>query len=166
MKRKFNIIDVIIILVVIVAIAVASGFLYFKTRTAEDEAAETAHTKDNEIKLAFVIEINNISETMSTAYEVGRKVMFDSYGNCEGVIRDIEIVPYRMWTWNTEDGEVLINDVPDKYTARITIETDVIKEENKYNCSGERISIGKSVPFKTKGAAVEKCYIVDLYEVK
>ena len=160
MNKKFNIIDFIIIMVVVIAI-ILLGVFYINSRKNDTVIHNT-----NNIKLNFVVEVANLTEDNANMYKAGQTVSFDEFGNCKGVIQNVIIEPYKVWTKNTEVGEVLISEVPNKYTAKLTIQTDVVKEANKYSCNNERISIGKSLPIKVKGAACEACYIVDLYEVK
>lgn len=162
MNRKFNIIDFIIIFFIIVAIILV-GLFYFNI--TKDKGASIMDEQPK-TKLNFTVEVTNITENIAQMYKEGQTVKFDNYGKCEGVIQKVVIEPYKIWTKNTEIGEFLITEVPNKYVAKITIQTDVTKEENKYSCQEERISIGKSLPLKTKGVACESCYIVDLYEVE
>lgn len=157
MKSKFNIIDLIVIIVLVLAIAVG-GFVGYKYFFGDNGSASA-----NVVKLNFVIEISSVSEDIAKAYKVGDKVNFGSQGSGNGVITNVEVVPYRVWNKNTEIGEIVISEVPDKYTAKITIESDVVKTDKFYMCNDESIVIGKMMPFAVKGASAD-CYVVDLYE--
>lgn len=159
MKKKFNIVDVVIILLIV--FAVVAGAVYFKSINSKDN-----NMANDTIKLNFVIEVNNLTENMANAYKEGQKILFNDYGDCEGIIKKVEVLPYKIWTKNTKIGEVLITEIPGKYTAQITVETDAVKTDNEFICKKDRINIGKSIPFKVKGAAAESCYIIDLYEVE
>ncbi len=164
MSRKFNIIDIIIILIIVIGLVVAG--IFFVKYLNNDKSVNTTQSEQNKTKLNFTIEILNVSENNAKMYKKGQEVKFDAYGKCKGRIEDVVIEPYKIVTKNTEVGEVLVTEIPDRYTAILIIKTDVVKDKMKYSCNGERISIGKSLPIKIKGAAAANCYITDLYEVK
>ena len=160
MKTKFNIIDVIII-VAIVLIIVAGCFFYFNMN--KDSAADA-----DTVKINFVLEVNNLTETSAISFEnsVGDAVTLGATSSGSGVIKKAEKTGYKKWVKNVQDGEVVLSEVPDRYTVRLTIESDVVKSGTAFTTGNETIAVGKAMPFNANGVASEDCYIVDLIEVK
>lgn len=163
MKKKFNIVDVIII-VVVLAVIVAGIFLYFKMKNNNDNATVQANTA----KIEFVIEVNNVTETVANSFKAaeGSAVSFGDTASGAGTITYVEVVPYKKWVENTVDGEYVVSEVPNKYTVNVTIQSDVDKTDTSYTSGNEVICVGKSMSFNSFGVADEGSYIVDLTEIK
>lgn len=161
MKTKFNIIDAIIATVIVLIIAVCV-FVYFKFAHKDNAVV------NNTTKINFVVEVNNLTEEASDSFEnaKGNSVTFGTTASGIGTVAYVEIVPYTKWVKNIQDGEVIISEVPERYTAKVTIESDVVKSDISYTCGSETIAVGKEMPFNAKGAASEDGFIVDLSEVK
>ena len=163
MKTKFNIIDVIIIFIVIVAIAVGC-FFYFKSNNTKN-----TDVVSNTTKIRFVIEVKDLSETAAKSFEKSKyhSVTFGETATGSGKIVNIQISDYEKWVKNTEEGTINIQKVPDRYTVKVTIESDVIKSDTAYTSGSESICVGREMPFNSYGAGAEEgCYIINLSEVK
>ena len=163
MKKKFNIVDVIII-VVVVAVIVAGCFIYFNFKNSNNNASVRGSTA----KIEFVIEVNNVTETVANSFKAaeGSAVSFGDTTSGSGTISFVEIVPFKKWVKNTEDGEYVVSEVPNKYTVNITIQSDVEKTDTSYTSGSEVICVGKSMSFNSFGIAAEGNYIIDLTEIK
>lgn len=161
MKTKFNIIDVVIAIVLVIVIAVC-GVIGYKFINKDSVAVS------NTTKIRFTVEVNNLTADAGESFvnTVGNSVTFGPTASGMGTVTNVEVVPYRRWLRDTEKGEVVISEVPDKFTANVTIESDVVKSDISYTSGSETVAVGKSMPFNAKGAASENGYIVDLYEVK
>lgn len=163
MKTKFNIVDVIII-VIILAVIATGCFAYFKFANKDNNASVQANTA----KIEFVIEVNNLTETAANSFKAaeGSPVSFGETTSGYGTLTYVDVIPYRKWVKNTEDGEVVVSEVPNRYTAKVTIQSDVEKSDTAFTCGSEVITVGKAMPFNSMGVAAEECYIVSLSEVK
>ena len=159
MKPKFNIIDAVILVVAVLIIAVGC-FVYFNM-TKDDAVVNTDTTK-----ILFIVEVKDLSEDAANSFKVGDSVTLGETTSGTGVISNVEIVPFKKWVNNTEDGEVVISEVPGRYTANVTITSDVSKSNIAYTSGSEEIAVGSKMPFNAKGAASENGYIVDLYELE
>lgn len=161
MKTKFNIIDVVIAIVLVVIIAVC-GVIGYKFINKDSVAVS------NTTKIKFTVEVNNLTAESAESFEntVGNLATFGPTASGIGTVTDVEVVPYRRWTRDTQKGEVVISEVPDRFTANVTIESDVAKSDISYTSGSETVAVGKAMPFNAKGAASENGFIVDLYEVK
>lgn len=159
-NKKFNIIDLLIILLAI-AVICAGVFAYMYFFKSSDDSVST-----NTTNIQFTIEVNGITEDAANCFSVGDTVTLGESASGSGVIVDTEILPYKMVTTNAEDGTYQWTEVPNEYTARVTVQSDVVKTDTSYTTGSEVIAVGKQMPFNARGAASEKCYIVDLTEVK
>lgn len=161
MKTKFNIVDIVIIFIIIAAIAVGCLF-YFKSSETKVE------TLKDTTKIQFVIEVKNLTETAANSFKSaeGKSVTFGETASGSGTLVKAEIVDFEKWVTNAEEGTVNIQAVPDRYTARITIESDVTKSDISYTSGSEIICVGKEMPFNSFGVGAEECYIVDLSEIE
>ena len=161
MKTRFNIVDFVIVFIVIASIAVGC-FLYFRTN---DTPAETVN---NNVKVRFVIEVKDLTETTANSFvkAKGCKTTFGETASGTGTIVDVEKSEYEMWVKNSEDGTIGIQKKPDRYSVRVTIESDVVKSDISYTSGSEAIRTGKEMPFNSYGVGAEGCYIVDLAEAE
>lgn len=159
MKTKFNIIDFIILIVIVAIIAV--GCLVYFNMTNDKTTVES-----NTANIEFVVEVRNVSEYVANSFVVGDSVTFGESTSGSGVISSVEVVPYTKWVKNAEDGEVVISEVPGRYTANVTISTVVDKSNISYTSGSEVVAVGKKMPFNAKGAAFEEGYIINLIEVE
>ena len=161
MKSKFNIIDAVVIIIIISVIAIGC-FFYFKMSAKETPAAnETA-------KIQFVIEVKDLTEDAAKSFEQADEcsVSFGETVTGSGIIKDVDVIPYKKWVKNTIDGEVVISEVPDRYIANVTIEAEVSKSDTAFTSGSESIAVGKEMPFNSMGVGAEDCYIIDLIEIK
>ncbi|MEE1043229.1 MAG: DUF4330 family protein [Clostridia bacterium] len=159
MKTKFNIIDLVILIIIVAIIAV--GCIIYFNMTNDKTVVET-----NTTKIEFVVEVRDVSEDAANSFIVGDLVTFGESTSGRGVISDVEVVPYKKWVNDMEDGEVIISEVPGRYTANVTISADVTKSNIAYTSGSEEVAVGKKMPFNAKGAAFEEGYIINLIEVK
>ncbi len=163
MKKKFNIVDG-VILVIALALIAALVLFYFNINSKKADGNEGLNT----VKLGFDIEVINLSKEAAEFFDssVNKSVQFGKTSTGTGIIEKIEILPYKIITSNQEDGEYLMTEIPDKYTVKVTIVSDVIKTADSYKSGDEVISVGTLMPFNSYGIASEDGYIVDLAEVE
>lgn len=161
MKSKFNIVDFIIIIVLLAAI-VAGCFMFFKYKNNKTSGQSSF------AKVEFVIEVNNLDETTVNSFKdaEGKSVIFGETSSGSGTITYVEIVPYKRWVQNSVDGVYMVKEVPGKYTANVTIQSDVEKTSESFTSGEEIICVGKPMSFNSFGVAAEGCYIVDLSEIE
>ena len=159
-NKKFNIIDLLILLL-IVAVICAGVFAYMYFFKSSDNSTDT-----NTTNIQFTIEVSGITEDAANSFKTGDSVTLGESASGSGVIALTEVLPFKMVTTNTEDGIYQWTEMPGEYTARVTIRSNVIKTDTAYTTGSEVIAVGKEMPFNARGAASEKCYIVDLIEVK
>lgn len=156
-KRKLNVVDWIIILLVVAALCVA-GYFYVAGRPAE-AVADT-------VKIDFTVMVTNLPQETAESFKIGDYVSFGESTSGSGVISNVEITPYTKLTENKKDGKFVWSGVPEKYTAYVTISSEVTKTEYDYTSGSEVVAVGKKMPFNSVGAASESSYVVNLTEAE
>lgn len=156
-KRKFNIVDVIIILVVLAVICFAA-YAYFAQKP-DGVASETE-------QVAFTVMINDLSQSAASEFKAGDAVTFGESSSGNGVIENVEIAPYKKLSENKEDGVFVWSEVPDRYAVYVTVKADVTVTDYDLISGNESIAIGKNMPINAFGAASENGYIVSLTETE
>lgn len=155
---KFNVIDV-LILVLAVLVVLAGVYVYYD-RTHSDVSSQ------NSANVSFTIEINGLSYDAANSFKVGDAVTLGETTSGSGKITNVEVVDYEKVSVDSKDGKYILTKIPDEYTARVTILSEVVKSDESYKSGSEIIAVGREMPFNGKGAAASDCYIVDLAEVK
>ena len=113
-KKKFNIIDIIIVAVIIAVIAGVCTMLFGKTDTSAPNAPKYSKT--------VVIEGLQKSQTFCNLVKEGDKI-FDTVSKKElGVLKSKEIKDDTVQTTASEEGKIKKVPVPDKYDIYLTIE--------------------------------------------
>lgn len=156
-KRKLNIIDVIII-VLIIAVVCIGGYIYVSS-TPETIAADTE-------TFEFTVMITDLPQEPANSFKAGDNVTFGESTSGSGVIENVEVVPYKKLSENKDDGTYIWSEVPDKYTAYVTIKTDVKRTDYDFTSGSESIAIGKKMPINAVGAASENGFVVNLKEAE
>lgn len=156
-KRKLNIIDWIIILLVVAALFVA-GYFYV-SRQPSDVAADT-------VKIDFTVMVTNLPQETAESFKIGDCVSFGESTSGSGVISNVEITPYTKLTKNKNDGKFVWSNFPEKYTAYVTVSSDVTKTEYDYISGSEVVAVGKKMPINSVGAASESSYVVNITEAE
>ncbi len=112
-KRKFNIIDIIII-VIAIAVIFAIGLLLFGKK--DNAAIGPQYSK------TVIVEVLQRTEDFCNLPKEGDK-LFDVTTKKElGTLKAKEINPAMTDTTSMEEGKILKTPVPDKYDMRLTIE--------------------------------------------
>lgn len=157
-KTKFNVIDV-LILILVVFVVLAGLYVYYD-RTHGDEKIQ------NTQNVSFTIEVNGLSYDAANSFKVGDTVTLGETTSGSGKITNVDIVDYERVSVDSEDGKYILANVPNEYTARVTILFEAEKTSDSYMSGSEIIAVGREMPFNGKGVAASDCYIVDLEEIK
>lgn len=112
-KRKFNIIDIIILIIAVAVILAVAILLFGKKDTA---------TKGTQYSRTIIVEVLQRDESFCSLPKEGDK-LFDVTTKKEvGTLKAKEITPAMTNTTSMEEGRILKTAVPDKYDMRLTVE--------------------------------------------
>lgn len=157
MKGKFGKLDVIIICILIAAVAVGGAF-YFRKR----EAASTGRMRLIEFDILALDLSQEQAESMKNME--GTKVIFGKTNIDTGLLKRVEIEPYRPLEKNILEGKFIFAEHPTHFQVTLTIEKEVVETEDAFIGEKEEIRIGELTPVKGKGFGAADCYITDIRE--
>ena len=139
---KLNIIDLAVILVIIAA---AAGIcVRFVSKAADNVRSKTDFT--------YVVEIEGVRLCTVEALEKKGLVTDTKTKNVIGEVTDIEYQPMKTQSMKS-DGTTVFAEVPDRYTALVTVKSEGIESDKGYFV-GENIelSVGTTMTMATKYA--------------
>ena len=151
MKFKFNWVDVVIILLIICVGFV--GVKYLQSR----KTVAGAETK----KLYFVFETDKNYHEMAEQWTVGTEVVFGTRKVDRGVIKAVEVVPFKKDVADINRGVWHMQPVGGLYQARVRIEFDGFEGENSFSATQEQVMTGLGMIVSGKGVNSEG-YVIDV----
>lgn len=159
-KIRFNITDVLIILALV---CIAVVFSYFAAGKWETGKAENS---SNTVR--YMVNVQGAEEKFLNKVFVGDEVWDVRKGGELGKIIDVkEPVPYEAIIENSDDGEFVLAEVPEKYSYEFTVESPCSVSETGYSINDTKINVGKKITLRTENLAIEgTIYKVELAEDK
>lgn len=114
-RISFNFFDIIIIVLVI---ALAAGFIWFQKR--DSSSGDAAGMQ----KVQYQVEITNLTADMSELIKAGDTIVDKIKKQEMGKVVTAEVYPMKKAAVNMQTGDTLYSDLPDEYSALITLETE------------------------------------------
>ena len=149
-KRKWTVIDTVIVIVVLAAAAVGFKMLSNKigggTRTT----------------ITAQILIPNQNKELGAAIEgaIGEDVTLSLTEKDSGVIKDVNIEPASIMVYDSMKGEYRLQQLDDTVDITATVEVDVKETDYAFMAGSTSIKVGNATPFRGKGYATEGNVIV------
>ncbi|MBE0450633.1 MAG: DUF4330 family protein [Clostridia bacterium] len=145
--RKFNRFDIIIAFFIIGALVI----LGIKVSNFDKPVAQQASTT---LKPAMVtIQVDNVRIMTVEGFKVGDMVLSDETNSIIGPIEEIEIEPFKDVV-EKSNGEVVLAEVPGKYTVFITVSALMSERETGYFSEGiTEIKVNSELKIYTKTVA-------------
>ena len=139
---KISIIDIFaLILILVVAIGISIRFFSAPAKNAKE-------TK----RVSFVVEIEGIRKYSVDALNKKGNVIDVKRNYFIGEIKDVTYIPQKIDALDA-NGKMVSVEVPERYTARVTIESDCNETDNGYYIGDNlELSIGANVEIATKYA--------------
>ena len=142
---KASIIDVSAVVIILVAIV---GILLRFVMTPEQMKAEGKDGKN--VELSYVIEIVGIRDYSVKALEKRGDIIDIKKKYVYGKITDVTAKPQEVEAFDMQ-GKLLYVEVPERYTAQVTIEADGIETENGFYVGDDiELSVGSGLSIATK----------------
>lgn len=153
MKRKFNIIDVIITVFVCSVIC----FIIFKISHTSILNDSQNYAKP----ITYTIEVKNIMEMTVNAIPDSGDI-YDKEGNYIGkVIKKEKTTAKKIM--QKSDGEYVNAEIPDKFDVILTVEANAVVKNEGYFIDGKK-NIGSGSEVHVKGPNIE--FIANIVEIK
>lgn len=149
-KPKLNLIDGLIIL--IIAIVLAVGIYFIAGRNGSTATGENASITA-EYKIQFVEREKVVADMFIAAADSGETVWVGEKERAEAVITEVMVEPARKQTTDTENGEVVMAEIPGLYDVTVTLLSAGQETETEIRAGGTAIHVGEETSVKGKGFA-------------
>ncbi len=142
MGGKISIIDIFVLLIVIVAaFGISMRFLSAPAKNAKET-----------VRVSFVVEVEGIRKYSVDALGKKGNVIDIKQKYLVGEITDFKSEPQKRESFDA-NGEIVYAEVPERYTARVTIESDCKQTENGYYVGDNtELAVGSDIQIATKYA--------------
>lgn len=139
-KGKFNVIDILAIILVAVVIAGIAWRFGSNVTTAVKSDSEFTYT----------VRVEGIRDYTVNALEKGGKVTDKNSSMDLGEIVDVSVMPAQTASQRA-DGTIVKSELPDRYTAMVTIKTYGKESDNSYiSADSNELSVGRTTDIYSK----------------
>lgn len=150
-KKKWTVIDTVIVLVVAVACAFAYNMFSTKSGGGEKNTIEA------------VVLMSNSEPALAEAITVGEPVTISLTEKDSGILKDLRTEPAQTMSYNAVDGEYINTSIEGRVDIYATVEMKVSETDYAFIAGSTKIKVGTKLPFRGKGYATEG-YIIDITE--
>lgn len=152
MKKKFNIVDAILILLIVAALAACFLFLRARGKVASDRV---------ESPMRFTVELREVQKQTVAQYEagIGKNIYRSTDGVYLGTLVDVSYETYTETEYSQSLERYVTYDCDELCTAYLTVEGSGYETEKDVMVSGVSVKIGDELYIKGKGYA-GKGYVV------
>lgn len=151
-KRKFTVIDVIIILVVLAALA----FGVKKLLPSIMHPSNMQH-------INFTVMLPQQDENFAAAIKEGDKVTISLTEKDGGVVKAVRSEPATAIAFNSIDGSYANEVINGKSDVYVTVEANVTSTDLALKAGGTAIKVGSDIPIRGKGYA-STGYVIEINE--
>jgi hypothetical protein len=148
MKKKWNVLDGIILAAVALALA-GGAFFLLNPKAAKGEARA----------LEFDVEVIDITREVAEGYRAMGPVVFGATNSDAGEVVNVKIEPYLRMMRDTDKGIYRLEPFADKVQAVVTIRADATETDDAFTGVKEQIMVGQKMPFRGKGFASGEGFI-------
>ncbi len=122
LKKKFNIID--FLLIVLIIAALISVLL-------RNDVTSTLNVGQKMTDVEFTFIVENIRDISCDKFAEGKEFLLQSNDKSIGTLTSYEVLPYEQFM-ELSSGEIVKSQVPNRYTLKGTVKTQVYKGEDGY----------------------------------
>ncbi len=149
-KRKWTVIDTVIVIVVIAALAVGYKMLGGKTSSGNKTAIEVQiHIANQDAALGEAIKAG-----------IGDEVTLSLTEKDSGILKAVDIKPAEIMVYDSIKGEYKLDTAGDNVDIYATVEAEVEETDYAFLAGSTQIKVGNATPFRGKGYATEGNVIV------
>ena len=150
-KKRWTVIDTLIVVVVVAVAAVA--YLQFGRKNTHSEKAT----------VEAVMLITSQEPEFADALTVGDRITMSLTEKDSGVLKDFRVGPAKAMVYNSIDGTYKMEEIPNKIDVYATIELECSVSDLAFTVGSTDIKVGTSTPFRGKGYATYG-YIIEINE--
>lgn len=150
-KKKWTVIDTLIIILVLAVAAMA--YLKFGKSFVQSEKST----------IEAVMLISEQDPEFEDALTIGDSITMSLTEKDSGVLKDFRVEPAKSMVYNSIDGTYSIQEIPNKIDVYATIEIECKVSDYAFTAGSTDIRIGTHTPFRGKGYATYG-YIIEINE--
>ena len=148
-KKRFTVIDAVIILVVLAALAIGGKMIL-------PRVLKPADTKTVSCRVLLADKEKALAEAM----HVGDRVTMSYTEKDGGVITDISVTPAKKTVFDSISGTYVTQDVDDKCDIYVTLDVDAEVTDTSIESGSVVMKVGSDTPIRGKGYASSGYMIV------
>ena len=149
-KRKFTVVDVIIILVVLAVLAFGAKKLL----------PSILHPSGMQ-HITFTVMLPQQDDNFAEAVQIGDKVTISLTEKDGGVVKEVKSEPATAIAFNSIDGSYANEVIEGKTDVYVTVEADVVSSDLALKTGGTAVKVGAEVPVRGKGYAAMG-YVIEI----
>ncbi len=150
-KKKWTLVDTLIVLLVIVA-----GVALVKVFGTKEATGDTK-------TIEAVVLLAKEDPVVKDAIAVGDTVTISLTEKDTGILKDVRVEDATTLSFNAIDGKYAIEPIEGKVDIFATIELEVVENDYAITCGSSVVKVGEKLPFRGKGYALEG-FIVEITE--
>lgn len=152
MKKKWTVIDTLIIIAVLIV-----GAVLFKVFGGSIDTGETT-------TIEAVVLLSEEEPAVAEAITVGDKITVSLTEKDSGVLKTVDVRPAQRMVFNSIDGIYENTVIDGSVDIFATVELEVTENDLAYSTGSTFVKVGERMPFRGKGYALEG-YVIEINEV-
>ncbi len=150
-KKKWTLIDTLIVILVIAACA--GCYKMFSTKAIGGDAS----------KIRVQVMITNQEQSLADAMAIGDNVTVSLTEKDSGTLIDLRTEPAEAMVYDAIDGEYKNSSIDGRIDIYATVEMDVTETDYAFTAGSTIVQVGTKLPFRGKGYAAEG-YVITIDE--
>lgn len=142
-KKKWTLIDTLIIILVVAACA--AGYRMFSTRIIGGESK----------KIKVEVMIANQMQSLADAMAVGDNITVSLTEKDSGTLVDLRTEPATTMVYDSINGEYINSSIEGRIDIYAVVEMDVTETDYAFTAGSTIVQVGTRLPFRSKGYATE-----------
>ena len=152
MKKKWTVIDTLIVIAVIIV-----GVVLFKVFGGSVDTGDKT-------TIQAVVLLAGEEPQVADAIAEGDKITVSLTEKDAGVLKKKEVKDAEKMVFNSIDGEYRTTNIEGKVDIYATVELEVTESDLAYSTGSTFVKVGEKMPFRGKGYALEG-YVIEINEV-
>ena len=151
MKKKWTLVDTLIVLLIIVAGVALVNVFGSKTASGDTKTIEA------------VVLLAKEDPEVAVAIKIGDEITISLTEKDSGTLKAVEVKDATTMGYNAIDGKYAIEPIEGKVDIMATIELEVSENDYALTCGSTVIKVGEKTPFRGKGYALEG-FVIEINE--
>lgn len=135
--RRLNLFDLLLVVLAVAVVAAAAAFQHQQRQLDAAEAGKNLNEVLESTQVRFVLQLRELSGEVAQSVQPG-DVLYEHSKHLElGTVEAVTVSPGQETVLNEQTGEYVTVDIPDKYTADITVVSQGSQSEKRIATSSD-----------------------------